>query len=807
MIPRRGGFSGVLIGIIVAVVLIAIIGAGFVFMKRPNISPTTPTQQTTESSTAQSLSVIQPSSTISATTTEAVTSSMATQSSTASALFTSVSTVGKAYNLDNVATAYNLQLSQAQADYLEQNKFLLLPVSQVSDYSFDSMLDAFDRIGGPYDPCYRAPEDAVFVTPDIVLHAYHKYFDLSLAELEQTDLSPALEKFLTEITGNVAQEITQATPDVAARYQNILAQLTVARVLLENQSPPEPDYFSGPDAENAYLTQDQTIDSFANAKTIFVKYSSFLTPDLASEALSELQLIYAASDITSSPLWGQYKDDLQSDYTQFTPRSHYTKNSALRAYFRAMMYLGRNSYFLGKDIGVEDINLLTNLFLATSSDGNVPLSSWQHISDVTSFYAGQSDDITYTEWQSFLNNVLGNGFNSTPQNLASAATLSTLDSNIGQLKLPKIFSSVVVNPNIGSLTKADLLKQSLGFRIFGQKFTFDAWILNDLTAGQEATQTRLPSMPSALFVPAAFGDTQAQSDTAQFLLNSGFTQADIAGFMAALDQKSGQLQAITADEWQNSLGSAWLNVLSTLTGQYGSSYPLYMQSPNFSDKQIQTFLGSYTELKHDTLLYAKQSYAEKGGGEEECTIQPLVRGFVEPNVAFWKKLQGLINRTEDFYNQYNLFQNSAAFSRLDDFKSIVGFYDGLAEKEMNGAPISDDDYEKLRTTSLSFMAQPFGGQDEPDKDSGKPALVADIHTDALTNQILYEGDGNPYLMLTYVNDENNPRIVVGLAFNHYEFTQPLGGQRLTDEEWRNWVYNVTSSLPTKNFWYQSLIVK
>ena len=137
-----------------------------------------------------------------------------------------------------------------------------------------------------------------------------------------------------------------------------------------------------------------------------------------------------------------------------------------------------------------------------------------------------------------------------------------------------------------------------------------------------------------------------------------------------------------------------------------------MQSPDFQDKQIQTFLGSYTELKHDTLLYAKQSYAEKGGGgDEECTIQPLVRGFVEPNVAFWQKLEGLYQPTEDFYNQYNLFQNGAEFSRLDEFKGIISFYEGFAEKEMSGTKIGDDDYEKLRTTGLSFMAQPFGGED------------------------------------------------------------------------------------------------
>ena len=59
-------------------------------------------------------------------------------------------------------------------------------------------------------------------------------------------------------------------------------------------------------------------------------------------------------------------------------------------------------------------------------------------------------------------------------------------------------------------------------------------------------------------------------------------------------------------------------------------------------------------------------------------------------------------------------------------------------------------------------------------------------------------------MLAIVNNENTPRIVAGLAYNQYEFTNPLGGQRLTDETWKSWVYDQTDKLPAKNFWYNSL---
>jgi hypothetical protein len=53
-----------------------------------------------------------------------------------------------------------------------------------------------------------------------------------------------------------------------------------------------------------------------------------------------------------------------------------------------------------------------------------------------------------------------------------------------------------------------------------------------------------------------------------------------------------------------------------------------MQAKAFLSKQIQAFLGSYTELKHDILLYAKQSYAEMGAGGDDRPIPPIVKGFV-----------------------------------------------------------------------------------------------------------------------------------------------------------------------------------
>ena len=709
-------------------------------------------------------------------------------------------------NYPAIKTKYGLSLSSAQEKFLADNRFLLVDYDQVPFFktglNFDQWLIDSDSLGGGsiYD---RKPEDAVLVTPDTVLHAYHKYFELTLEQLEQHELSQALGDFLTDLHANLARASKNSQGESKTRYQNLEAQIILARILFENKNVAKPNYFASPEEEIKYNDNDKTADSQENAQKLLARYSGDLTPALTDAIKADLQEIYTAKNVGASPLFKQYDEQIKTDYTQFTPRSHYAKNSALRAYFRTMIYLGRSSYLLNSRLGIKDTNLLVKQ-MAVKNTAAAPLENWKKISAVTSFYAGESDDLTYAEWNSFLANTLGADVNS-DADLIAEQNIDKLMANLNKLRKPKILSDVIVDENIASRDKADLLNESLSFRIFGQKFSFDAWILNDLTAGQEKTEVKLPSTPSALFIPAAFGDERAKNYVAEFLKQSaGFSSAEISDFDAKLEQKSADIKKIKETEWFGSLGSSWLYILGSLTHNYGEHYPLYMQARPFLDKQIQAFLGSYTELKHDTLLYAKQSYAEMGAGGEDQPLPPIVKGFVEPNLEFWNRFNRLLNRTQQLFADNHLFKDNSAADRLSEFKKISALYAKIAEQELRGQAISDDDYEALRTVKLSFMAQPFEVVD-PTETSGRTALIADIHTDAVKSQILYEATAKPSLMLVIVGNENSPRVAAGLVYNHYELTDKLD-KRLTDEDWRGRVYE-NNGLPVKNFWYQSLLIK
>jgi len=249
----------------------------------------------------------------------------------------------------------------------------------------------------------------------------------------------------------------------------------------------------------------------------------------------------------------------------------------------------------------------------------------------------------------------------------------------------------------------------------------------------------------------------------------------------------------------------WLKLLDTLNASYAGGYPLYMQSRLFPIKQLQTFLGSYTELKHDTILYAKQSYAEGGNGAEGQP-PPVPKGFVEPNLAFWQTLQRLVTYTAAGFRKYDLFPHELEeYGRLQRFKRQVEFYTSLAVKELRGQPLTEKEYEDIRTEPLSYMARPFDAEILAEKDL-RSGLIADIHTDTIKQQLLYEATGEPYIMLALVGNEGRTRLTIGVTFNHYEFTGPLT-TRYTDADWQARAYETSKKLPPKNFWYGDLLVK
>ena len=589
----------------------------------------------------------------------------------------------KAANLKGVMKLLGVQLTAGQKKFLNEHKFLMIPKRATrfkgkmgNGWEWDEMLGMFDEVGGSEAASERRPENARLVTPDVLLHAFHKYFENSLEYLERFDLAPLLRRFLQQAQANALNYRDRSSGKLAARYEVVAAQLTVPLVLLSNAqwSISYEERLKKPYEQQELADKPDIAESLEGALHGLGEYQKQFSPEVFGRMTQEIKNIYQAEGVGVSPLYGQYgkEGEVKTDYTQFTPRSHYAKTSLLRAYFRAMMYLGRNSYFLDKSEGISDALLLAHLMASPGPDGQPLVKDWQKLMEITAFYAGASDDIGYPEWRNFIVKVLGTEKFS-PAEAVNPEVLTKITQQLGELRSPRILSDVVIGPEVQDQTKAELLAATKAWRIFGQRFTFDAWVLNRLTAGQEKVAVRLPSTPTALFVPAALGDKAAREFAGAFLKQEAppFSEAEVTGFYGKLNEVAADLKKVTDAEWYSSVGTAWLKLLGTLPQKFGPGYPLYMQGKLFPLKQLQTFLGSYAELKHDTLLYVKQSYAEMGDGYDEKKPPPAPKGFVEPNMAFWQELARLVDYTAAGFKKYGLFPGELEeFGRLNNFKEM-----------------------------------------------------------------------------------------------------------------------------------------
>lgn len=568
-----------------------------------------------------------------------------------------------------------------------------------------------------------------FVTVDAMLHTYHLYFLYLQRQVEQGSLLPLLQSLTTTM---LAQSQAQA------------------------------DALAGTDWENAAR---RNVAYFAVA-------AALLDPTLASdsslpqEALQELSLINEASAIQLSPVMnmGAAQPSHQEDYTQYIPRSYYTESEELTRYFKAMMWYGRMA-FLQSDADESRSAVLLNLALRDSE----ALESWKRVYEVTSFFAGTSDDANYNDYILLIENAYGSGVQ--PSELpgndkgweAFTASLETLQ--------PSAINSMPL------YEWEDRDTATAGYRFMGQRYTLDADVLQNLVYRdvEESADGSKRLLPEALDVPAAMG-----SDTALDILHTQ-GDTDYPNYDSQMEKVRAKIAEAPDTTWNASLYASWLNTLRPLTETRGQGWPQYMQNEAWRTKSLASFLGSWTELKHDTALYSKQSYAEMGGGGIEEADD---RGWVETEPVVFGRLAALTQATSDGLEQMGLLdseskENLAKLFTLNQQLMVI------AEKELRNELPTDEEFELIRS---------FGGQLEhfwveavaPEGEEfftpqeQPAALIADVATDPNGRVLQTATDvGTIYVL---VNVDNSPRIAVGTVYTFYEFTQPIA-ERMTDQDW------------------------
>ena len=722
----------------------------------------------------------------------------------------------QAANMRALLGQIGILLSPAQKKHLEEHRFVLMrvagtrletvfePPSKEKDddgkpmpdfrSTPDEMLAAFDRIAeDSSDPWSRSPGQAKFITADLAMHAYHRFFSQALEFIEQRQLRARLEHVLERAMVSAADLKKDAPAAAQARLEIVEAQFAAAWCVLGRETPgPKVEHDMHPEIREAMERANPPTDPRTVLERLADK-SKEVSPAAAARLKAEVAQIMSAEPTDAAGLFGEYDPEKTADYSQFRPRSHYTKSEELKGYFRAMMFLGRNGYALNPangppTLGLTDALLVAMVLARPDEEGARALDGWRELMEITGFFAGQSDDLTFIELRDWIAAELGRE-TLTPADAVDADVLAKLKAALDHLRLPQI----VADERNRERREGDLRPE---FRIFGQRFSFDAWVLNRFI-------TEKLTMPTGLFIPAAFGDVAAEVYSKDFIKARFEDPAEqLAVFETTLAELRERLREVPDALWFGSMAGQQLHAISTLAGRRNANYPAFMRGPEYAKKDIESMLGHWTEIKHDTVLYAKQSYAEMGeGGDTDKPLPAMPRGLVQPDVRFWREMERLAEFSQTGFVRHTLLpgMEDDEWAPLNRFQRDMKFCREIAEKEVQCLPLTEEELEQIWEFTLTYMETPLDMGGIPDADRGKSALITDVHTDAYSNQVLQEALGQPCVILALVGNENAPRLVAGMAYQHFEFVGPQD-KRATDEEWRAKVYAAKPELPPRAKW-------
>ncbi|MFW5866890.1 MAG: DUF3160 domain-containing protein [Armatimonadota bacterium] len=651
--------------------------------------------------------------------------------------------LGTVRNLDHFS-----ELTERQKRQLARVGFVVAP-------------DAAEQMFMLYESYADTDDAANFITVDSMLQAWHVFFGFSLRTLEQEKLAPA------------ALEMTEALVEGAA------AQLAEA-----------------PEGELAQ-TASRNLAYFAIARRLLDP--SATVPEAVGDLVArELALIEAHEGRAESPLLG-----VTIHYSQFNPRGHYTRTEELARFFRAMMWFGLVGFNLDSD-NIDTARAHTRQALLMTkllSEDQQARGPWERISDAIDFFVGGADDLGFREYLPVAREVFGEALP-----LEELATEAKLDEFIAraraELAAPEIAPFFHEADASGELV-GQPKPQGRQFRLLGQRFIPDSWVMQQLVSplvGEPGPETAR-DVPMGLDVMAALG-----SDRAREILTEQYNQDRFANYESQLAEVTAEMERKPESTWRSNMYWGWLYSLRPLLQEPGEGYPTFMHSTEWLDKELNTSLGSWAELRHDTVLYAKQSGAEMGAGPMGAP-----KGYVEPYPEVFARLAWLAWHSREMLAANDLLPESLdePYRKLED---TLLFLKGIAEKQLTGVARTAEEYDRIQyfggelerltltvTEGGEGATNWFSIENETDRNM---AAIADVHS--FFDQVLQVGVGPAYRIYVVVpHPDGELQITKGGCFSYWEFHWPAS-DRLTDEKWQAML--ASGEAPPRPEWTGSFII-
>ena len=525
---------------------------------------------------------------------------------------------------------------------------------------------------------------------------------------------------------------------------------------------------------NLTKSQDADVAKMAEYNAVFYAIPYTL---LTGKALSvpvkyqnayqtEIDRANKAIDMPSEFLSTQY----DFPYSLFKPRGHYSRKPVMQAYFKAMMWLQVAYFCRENDNQLKQCIFTASLLHTTKSSKNKPLMDvYASVFEPVAFLVGLPDNLSIMDIVQFLkhNNI------TEIQQALSAENMEKINHKLITLTETRN----LIKPKI-QVTCPDKIN------FMPQRYLIDNEVLLNLV---DTIPNSERCYPKGLDVFYAFGSSSAGD-----LLKNFYKESDR---WAKYPSEMGKMQKKfdRYDGWNASVYNKWIESLLSLQ-KTDKNYPVFMQTKAWDYKNLNTSLASWAELKHDAILYGEQPMtAECGGGGPP---EPIVTGYVEPNLLFWNKLNELITLTSNLLSTHGLL-NVDLNEKTNSLLSYVSFLTDVSELELANKSLSEEQFRTIEHLGSSIewftlsILDPDIHLDNWSLVQGADrsiAVVADVYTRNVDgcnkNGILHVATGSANNLYVVVEINGCLRLTRGATFSYYEFVQPPG-IRLTDEEWQS----------------------
>ena len=456
--------------------------------------------------------------------------------------------------------------------------------------------------------------------------------------------------------------------------------------------------------------------------------------------------------------------EIPFQYPLFRPRGHYTRNDTLKTYFHAMMWLQTVPF--GTDVPSQ---LQNAIILADLVGRDAQMQQlYQQLFEPMTWLFGTPDNITIMQVYDLMKGRKASEL------LKDKKAMDQLRREIESLAQKQ--TRIKPKFQFSSPYKINLLPQ---------RYMPDGEVLQEMVDYDNRPTKR--AMPKGLDVMASMGVASAE----RILLDELKEAQQWDGFVAALSKMKQRMKEI---DWQQTISNRWMDAVKTLH-EICDGYPYFMLTPEWQKKDLNAALASWAELKHDAILYAKQPFgAECGGGGPP---EPVVTGYVEPNVKFWRKAISLLDATADVLERHHLTteKGKRATQRL---REEAQFLLRVSQEELAGKKLDEADYDALKHIGATFEnisldlvrdeEQYLMGWNDVEGTDRKVALIADVYTaNSLNNpekSVMYVAVGLADEIYCVVEIDGYLWLMRGAVLSYRETRRALDILRLTDEEWQ-----------------------